>query len=214
MKQLGLAEMQYSQDNDEKFSGAFRQQSNFGNKRTSYAEMIYPYVKSTQVFSCPDSTAHFRNNDAVDPQVNPITWNKGAGIMDYSYADIVAIDVGNKDDNGNNSDQAANPVASIDVPSETILLMDGRADGANHDQTYYNCWWTDQTDIKGDFYGNHWYPFPGASNGKPASPDNRHTDGANYLWYDGHVKWMKTSKKNTTKYPSGGPYYWYITKPE
>jgi prepilin-type N-terminal cleavage/methylation domain-containing protein/prepilin-type processing-associated H-X9-DG protein len=209
MKQLGLAEMQYAQDNDEIYSGSFRPNDRLGGRRTTYAEIIYPYVKSTQVFTCPDSSSHFRNNDAADCAPNPISCGKGNGLMDYGYNAITAFAAGNS-----HSDMADNPVAQIDVPSETILLVDGRADGNNHDQTFYNIWYTDQTDIKGDFYGVHWYPFPGASNGKSATPDNRHTDGANYLWYDGHVKWMRNSYKKTAKYPNGGSYYWYVTKPE
>jgi len=215
LKQLGLAEMQYSQDNDEIYSGSYRVNTVF-NKRASYAEMIYPYVKSTAVFSCPDSSSHFRDDNAVDPQVNPITWGNGNGIIDYAYSCITGVpDVNGINSLGNvDGDAAHNPVAKIDVPSETILLMDGRADGPNHDQTMYNCWWTDQTDIKGDFYGQHWYPLHPENNGQPASPANRHTDGANYLWYDGHVKWMKNSYKKTAKYPGGSSYYWWITKPE
>jgi len=48
-KQLGLAFMQYIQDNDEKFPNSI----NYGS---DWAQHIYPYVKSTGVYQCPDDS--------------------------------------------------------------------------------------------------------------------------------------------------------------
>src|SRR5580658_7657312 len=48
-KQLGLAEMQYTQDYDETFPST----NDYG---TGWAKTIYPYVKSLGVFACPDDT--------------------------------------------------------------------------------------------------------------------------------------------------------------
>src|SRR5580704_17265485 len=48
-KQLGLAEMQYTQDYDETFPST----SDYG---TGWAKTIYPYVKSLGVFQCPDDS--------------------------------------------------------------------------------------------------------------------------------------------------------------
>jgi len=221
LKQLGLAETQYAQDNDEKYSGAYRYLPPPIDDRESYAEMLYPYIKSTQVFRCPDTTTgtQFRNNGAVNCKANPNTCGPlvggtHVGIMDYAYNDMLSVNVGNVDDGGNNSDQGADKVNSVSVPSETILMMDARADGPLHDQTFYNCWHTSQTDIKGSFYGGTWDPLDAVSNGQPASPNTLHTGGANFLWFDGHVKWMRNSYKKTAQYPNGGPYYWYIAKPE
>jgi len=47
LKQLGLAEMQYIQDNDEYFAST----DNWGQ---GWAEVVYPYVKSKAVYTCPD----------------------------------------------------------------------------------------------------------------------------------------------------------------
>jgi len=206
LKQLGLAEAQYSQDNDEIYSGAWRSYNNpntGGDPRTSWMEMIYPYVKSTGVYACPDSSTHFRNNNADDCTANPQTCGKGKGITDYAFNALQDPDVGNKDYFGNNSDHAVNSVARVDQPTETIMLMDGR------DNAFYNCWHSNDTDIKGSFYGQTWNGNPL----NPSTPVNRHTDGANYLWYDGHVKWMKSSRKVTPNYSGGSPFYWFITKP-
>ncbi|HEY3332772.1 MAG TPA: DUF1559 domain-containing protein [Capsulimonadaceae bacterium] len=47
MKQLGIAELQYVQDYDELYPGS----SFYGN---GWAYPLYPYVKSTGAFACPD----------------------------------------------------------------------------------------------------------------------------------------------------------------
>ena len=44
---------------------------------------------------------------------------------------------------------------------------------------------------------------------KPGAPDLRHTDGANFLYYDGHVKWSKSSLDS-----NGNPCKWYLAKPD
>src|SRR4051794_34579971 len=53
LKQLGLAVTQYTQDNDEHFPIGY----NWRNMLTDpagWAYEVYPYVKSQQVFLCPD----------------------------------------------------------------------------------------------------------------------------------------------------------------
>jgi len=49
-RQLGLGSMQYVQDNDETY--AFSQR--WGTAGDGWGGRIYPYVKSTAIFSCPD----------------------------------------------------------------------------------------------------------------------------------------------------------------
>jgi len=49
MKQLGLADMQYVQDNDELFQST----DNWGQ---GWAEVMYPYVKSKACYTCPDDS--------------------------------------------------------------------------------------------------------------------------------------------------------------
>ena len=52
LKQLGLAFIQYQQDADEKFPAY---NSGDGNDR-GWATMIYPFVKSTGIYKCPDDS--------------------------------------------------------------------------------------------------------------------------------------------------------------
>ncbi len=195
LKQIGLAELQYVQDYDETYSGSFRDNPAL-NKRTSYAEMIYPYIKSTQIFGCPSAgpDSRFTNDDVNNCAANPITCN---ATINYAYNSITAPNVGNS-----NGDRSNNPSAAISSPAETILLMDGRSTGGRF--SFYNVWRTDETDINGSYYGQTW-------NGNvtdPSTPFKRHLEGANILWYDGHVKFARS-----TRYGNGSSYYWYINKP-
>lgn len=43
--------------------------------------------------------------------------------------------------------------------------------------------------------------------GASSAPDRRHSDGSNYLFYDSHVKFMRSSLDS-----KGGPSLWYIDK--
>src|SRR5579872_7119000 len=53
-KQLGLGILQYTQDNDESFMPS--DNGAVGMNGHGWASRIYPYVKSTGVYSCPDDT--------------------------------------------------------------------------------------------------------------------------------------------------------------
>src|SRR6201992_2386276 len=53
MKQLGLGIMQYEQDSDEVHVPWLAQGANGAN--FGWQDLIYPYVKSTQVYVCPDN---------------------------------------------------------------------------------------------------------------------------------------------------------------
>ena len=207
LKQLGTAEVQYSQDADELYSGAYRNNPNAA--RTSYAEMLYPIVRAKDVFHCPDSTNYYYWDGSTDAVSNPNTYNGGSyggrnvSIMGYAYNAITSIATGNA-----NGDQANNPLNSIESPAETIMMMDGRGTNNANNQTFYNVWQTNETDIKGNFYTQHpvtWNgdPTQGASSG----PDRRHSDGSNFLFYDSHVKFMRSSLDS-----QGGPSLWYIDK--
>lgn len=56
MRQIGLGVTQYTQDYDEHFPVG---SSTFGDRGNGWAGQIYPYIKSSQVFTCPsdDSVA-------------------------------------------------------------------------------------------------------------------------------------------------------------
>jgi prepilin-type N-terminal cleavage/methylation domain-containing protein len=56
MKQLGTAFMQYVQDNNERYPSVRAVTPN-NNYIGGWANVIYPYVKSTAAFACPDDSS-------------------------------------------------------------------------------------------------------------------------------------------------------------
>ena len=231
LKQLGLAETQYSQDADEIYSGAFNvTQINGTGRRVHFPQLLWPFVKSYKVFTCPDQTSHMNNDNyadndgnrkrlptaddvAVNPDIISRTGCPGGEPCgtDYAYNAVMSPDfgtyigciAGGKNDGGEGA-----PLSAVTNPTETIMMTDGRSQDNN--------WYTGMVDSPGgQFYGVQWDNGGGwQGNGDHGDFDKRHADTCNVLWYDGHVKSMKTSFKPTAKYPGGSPYYWYVTKPE
>jgi len=226
LKQIGLAEAQYSQDNDELYTGAYKPTSTGG--REHWPEMLYSYVKSGGVYTCPDQpTAQNLTNDGMcDVAGTSYAFNKDICIVksdgtiqgsynSYSYNNVqdngkseMGARVGIFDDGPEWESQS---LSSVTEPSETLMIMDGGPGPNAFDTTWAN----NMTDIPaGTFYGNAW--------GGPAHladsgwvPNKRHgsKDGFEALWYDGHVKYMRNTLKPTPRYPGGSPYYWYVVKP-
>ena len=83
LKQMGLGIMQYTQDYDEKYPARY-----FGNGNgeafefNSWRRVVFPYVKSTQIFECPSNTNN--NITAYDSRVNPMP--AGAPVFHISYS--------------------------------------------------------------------------------------------------------------------------------
>jgi prepilin-type N-terminal cleavage/methylation domain-containing protein/prepilin-type processing-associated H-X9-DG protein len=165
LKQIGLGFMQYTQDYDEKFApmmsntstpelqlnasmpGAIMNTSNGAvvGLFISWMDIIYPYVKSTQLFVCPSARKAF---DAPS----------------YGY--------------NRNINKYANPatptspisLAALNRPAEIFVSMDHNF--------FYGCY------IENTYY-------VGIDN----DPVDRkiqipHLEGTNFLYADGHVKWL------------------------
>lgn len=193
MKQLSLAELQYVQDYDEQYSGAFKQPTDIQH-RVWYPELIFSYTKSRSLYQCPDVTNHMPPGDVPS---NP---NTGASGVDYSYNCLsynqainkVAIGVTNT----TGDDSQGVKLSELTAPSATIILSDGNAD--------YHTWNTNLTDVTSNFYAS-WTTAPqNASN-----VALRHTDGSNFAYYDGHVKWGRNSLDK-----NGNPCPWFVIKPQ
>ena len=230
LKQLGLAEMQYIQDYDEKASGAWKiMQVNGADQRVHWPELIWPYVKSYKAFTDPDQTQHLNNDNysvnggrTTPPTADAITANphiisaKGCPGgepcgSDYGYNGI--YDYGLNGGTGLGAPTSAEgdgggaSLAAVTTTAETILLTDARGQD--------NTWYGGMVDSPGGtFYGSNWDKVSGWATPDTLNFDKRHTAGCNVAWYDGHVKYMKSSFKATQKYPQGSPWYWFINKPE
>jgi len=218
MRQIGMATVQYAQDWDEQYSGSGHDVLDSNNAwlgRIMYPEMLMPYVKSLKAFQCPDATSHMNNflYGGGAPTFcipDPDYCNDPKGGVDYAWNEIFRTPDNTSEWIGvppNGGDTSPIPLAIITDPSETVQFIDGN--------NTINIWATFFTDVPtGKYYGVNWQK--GVNTGSPTSfgyVDKRHTDGFNIGWYDGHVKWMRSSVKVTQTYPQGSPYYWYLTKP-
>ena len=210
MKQIGLAETQYSQDNDETYTGSFRKYDQnpggCGGDRASYAQLLYTFTRAKDVYQCPDSAAPHIHQSCGN-QMGGTSVNPDVPSVSYVFngiADPNSAGIGHDD---GTYDGSAVKLALVTAPSETIML----ADGKSGDGQEYNLWHSPDTDVPAKtYYGDNWQQ-DGGSPDKVAT--TLHNGGCNYLWYDGHVKYMLHSYKTTAQYATS-PYNWYIVKPQ
>lgn len=197
LKQLGLGAMQYLQDNDGRFpffstSGISGYQApadlaslpGASSSDVKWSHLIHPYVKSAQVYVCPNRTGAqtMGRNVSYGMNYHYLSYSRQHDSSAYFY---VAQD------------------SAIEFPAETIFLADAQGTGTEE--------YLKANDPRGNLASaelNHGYSLdPG--NGTAAAPANiptghqqstsglpslistRHFDGGNVAFADGHVKWMK-----------------------
>ena len=168
LKQIGLALTQYVQDSDELLPYGRDARHSNSNGQVPWQARIYPFVKSTGVFKCPDSSATAPLNGTPFPDgsvpalpISYISNGSGAGgDADWGgvrplefYANISTLPFLNN---------PATPLAQIANPATCIEVSEvsttSRADPDN---------WSDNGEV----------------------PIN-HSGRSNYLFCDGHVKTM------------------------
>ncbi|NLB97227.1 MAG: DUF1559 domain-containing protein [Armatimonadetes bacterium] len=145
LKQMATAAMQYAQDYDETL---MRTAVNPGSVWYGWSWLLQPYVKSTDIFTCPSKPS--------------AKWN-GTSLAGFGYGYFGINDVANGGPN-----LSARSLAAISAPADVIMFGDSPSD--NH---YVIDWDDVRTDDNG-----------GAS-------EARHSEGANFAFVDGHVKWLK-----------------------
>lgn len=183
-RQLGLGLLQYSQDYDSRYpQGSF---VFFTIKGRGWAGQIFPYVKSPGVYACPNDVTG-RVNFKVSYALNAYIGNRNAALVamadpvktvllnevNYGYAFLL---------NNGTSDWPTEQLSVVSTGSATNGVV------ADNNTTTLA---TGQT-------ANDTVPVPSIF---LKTPVGRHLDGANYLFADGHVKWLLAGKVS-----SG---YWY-----
>lgn len=105
-KQLGLAALQYAQDQDERLFGHFS-----GSPYFTWMERLQPYMKNVQIFACPSET-----NPVI---VGGVTTTNTS----YCYNNLYLSS------NGNAASAGGVALAAIEFPSETVIFAEtvGRA---------------------------------------------------------------------------------------
>jgi len=232
-KQLGLALIQYSQDFDEFLVPAWNGNGGFnasdstpGNIKFKWMDMIYPYVKSTGVFHCPDDSGGLisgqngtNNNFPASGTYVPYQMLGAAGqpptpsqgyygsysINSYNFGGTYP-DIGPGNDNGTGQ---AYTLATLQAPANTVWVMDG-AGSYNMDCNNAN--------MAADTVGS--YPGINCAGQTPSLNDNspilfRHggPDLCNVLYCDGHVKSVRQADLLKTSIPPGQTqaYYYNLT---
>jgi len=199
VKQLGLSFEMYSQDYDEQNCNGVNWYYPGGN---GWAGQVYPYIKNTQIFICPDDVQGLDRFSSYAYNSNN-TLPTGASVSGYS-------------------------IATYSAPASTVLLFEVQGNYFNGGSNGWNVT-NEATDSSGDggFSAAGW----GNSNsggggygtwvvngaGAWTSPTNllmatgylrgvqsvnyvrftaatgRHSQGANYLLADDHAKWFRST---------------------
>jgi len=127
LKQIGLGLLQYSQDNDEMatrdtYGPIYNPYGPSASDRWKWMDVIYPFVRNTQVFSCPSDTLS-------SPYVYDQPGVGGGGTNYGSYA-INSTDSGfvGEGPAGNNHDVF---IASFVNPSNIAWVADGAPNDPN-----------------------------------------------------------------------------------
>ncbi len=182
LKQLGLAFVQYQQDADEKYPT----DTNFGY-RNGWGGAVYPYVKSTGVYACPDDSTVPICSTGCAPGVpaNKVSYAMNANLYDQSLSVL----------NASASTVLACEVQKINNASVTGTPPDFQSPAATG--SYYT------TPFSRFVYGNSVAattiagvyatgPIGGYTQLNMISgKSGLHSDGSNYLATDGHVKWLR-----------------------
>jgi prepilin-type N-terminal cleavage/methylation domain-containing protein/prepilin-type processing-associated H-X9-DG protein len=170
LKQIGIGIMMYVQDYDEKMPFNYNYRDSPSNTTlVRWQDIIQPYVKSYQVIVCPSYTAGttytFGRNTARFTSEFPnapaaLPYSYGANTVGSGTAPAGFIASPPMLNGAPSVSQAA-----IDEPATTILVSDASSlDVEKWDYTDFGA--APRVDMK------------------------RHLDGSNFLFCDGHVKWM------------------------
>ena len=207
MKQLGLAFIQYTQDTDEQMSSGryipgFDNTTNNAPNGAGWAGQLYTYVKSTGVYKCPDdSTGLGAAINGYVPQPVSYAFNQNlrgggpTGSLSSQQApasttllaevqNATSLFSSSSDEGYGVAGTAATSLSpAVDgldtlsttaagTPADFVAKNDGSANGLKYATGYIG---GVPTSPGTDFTG----------------PTGIHTDGANYLAADGHVKWYR-----------------------
>ncbi|MDF2440636.1 MAG: hypothetical protein JWN98_1620 [Abditibacteriota bacterium] len=157
LKQVGLGILQYTQDYDERYP--ITNNINYGGEGWGLWRVhIYPYVKSTQIFTCPSATRDTNNCTYTNTPSGNLTmsWNWNYGVNEnviYNGSGFSVAGINN-----------ASLLAMMGDCSGTVFPDMWRVINANHNQD----WWNAPRVIEERFA--------------------RHLNGSNILFVDGHVK--------------------------
>ena len=180
LKQIGLGVLQYVQDYDEKFPLAVVSEVSppVTGTPVGWADAIQPYLKSTQIYQCP--------SDSNGPNADPTQ----AGYSDYWYNANMSS---NMDTTTNTIIPPSNVSVGIAVlANATLTIMNGDGESVNGTAAY-RC--NGAASVNVAQASDISKPVGNSTQGYVSTTAvvNRHLEGTNFLFADGHVKWSKTN---------------------
>lgn len=213
IKQVSLGVLMYVQDYDETYPEYFYNLSvqpptdppftpDEKDTMVGWNEVIYPYIKSIQLFTCPDTPRAKTLTVGSDGTGFGADDSAPTGATGYSINARLAGDNGPLDDGAQHPPLA---IAGVEFPAATILLSEASShcsDGcASSDENEWG--WEGRHVDK--LYGDGWNfgAPPNAdyiSTGKP--PHAKHTLGANYALSDGHAKFYSAGAMGKLTLPA------------
>ena len=197
LKQIGLGLLQYSQDYDEKLPRAWYGPNGFSDSNPNtgaykWMDAARPYVKSTQVYTCPSvpvglgngATGNYIPYDApasggnATPGGGRNNWGSYAMNSAYWGTDVATQGPGNGGMN----------LSNLSAPATTIWVTDGNGS--------YQISWPNPGDQGGlsDLTNGRvlaWRPPTSGDYLQEGGVVERHLETTNVLYTDGHVKSIK-----------------------
>ncbi len=198
MRQLGMAFLQYMQDNDEIFPNG-TQGNVFGLNETAgigWAAQVYEYVKSPGVYACPDDSTSTGVNPAgfttfpISYGYNENDIGKSQSKTENCSASVLLFEITGCQSDMTRFSYKNDPVQSGDYAS---FAADGNTRGWDGVGEY----------ATGVMHGAQ--SSVGKGLGLFAALTGRHTDGSNFVFSDGHVKRLRAETVSTGSSDNSGP---------
>jgi len=205
VKQLGLAFAQYSQDFDEKNPNGENINAPGG---AGWAGEMYPYVKSVQVFRCPDDNtdtpsyvSYGYNSNNTTPGYNAAKGPDSSTLSAYNSPakTVLLFEVTGNAYNGA-SDAWSVSLPASDPNSDAYYASDGSA-GKSPAGMGVLGWATVNNALGGagafatgiplKFATGYMRNTTAVDQVRYLAPTGRHTDGSNFLMADDHAKWFR-----------------------
>jgi len=204
LKQLGLGYIQYEQDNDEHFPVGYYN-GGLVISGVNWGADIFPYVKTNQVFLCPDDSPN-PNNEASGPDQISYAANEGltapasvngkyVGVVSELFESAKTVELF----------ECANTYGNLENVNANTNYGSAVAYGLPNDMSW-------QVNHAGGWYATGFMagrggnvapnPLQATSVGLTESgyfqyATGRHLDGSNFLMADGHVKWYPGDQVST-----------------
>jgi prepilin-type N-terminal cleavage/methylation domain-containing protein/prepilin-type processing-associated H-X9-DG protein len=204
-RQMGLGLSMYVQDYDDTYPWAIHPMA---DRNPAWGGLIHPYVKNLAVFQCPSQMD-------VNVGGRPETY-KEAGPRNYSAnSEVLAWLGGPAVEFGRPYNRQLRTLASIPEPANTIAIFDvSRAGTVFPRQNPFSPshhWWS----VLNDGVAYLAWRNPNANENVADNWDFvgliRHLGGGNYVFADGHAKWMKpevTLRARQPAKPTGNMWQW------